>query len=333
MKKTAMLSFIFLFFCTNSYALTTCDAILQNGIYDKNNQLSEKQKHETIKKSWCKTSERERGGGIGLKIKKIFSLNGKGKKSDINKFCQSNFKDISSDGKYIHISKEANSLIVNAWSQCINSRSAQVSHYLTPSHNPEKVIYGTIFRPDPNGGPRKVKLNYWAISGAKCPINFNKKYIDHNRFEVTCTRSPNSTVIVNAKSSSYGHNLRTVQLLPYQPPQINNATSYKNRIIQGKLFRVIFNKRCPKESSKYTGSNDPMGALLCGETYKVAYTQHNGEWIVTGFNESNQKIITNKHKNANPQKNMMSLWGRQYRFDEKGRVFDSQFGLVGQIIF
>lgn len=264
MKKVIAASFISLIMSTHAHALTTCNAILQQGIYDRNDTLSEGQKHEVVKKSWCRTNEKERGGGLGFSIKKIFNLNGKGKKSDINKFCQSNYNNIKSDHKFKNINRQINSTIVNAWSQCIGANTQQVSHYIKPTHSPGKIIYGIVFKPDPNGNPPKnVKLNYWAVSGAKCPVNFNGKSIDQNIFEVTCTRSPKSAVIINARSSSYGHNLRTVQLQAYEETAPTNTW----KINQGNHAVIV--------------DNDTSFVKA-----KICYKQGNVQWV--GIDNSNK---------------------------------------------
>lgn len=202
-----------MFITTESYALSTCDSILQHGIYDQRNTLNNKQKHELVKSSWCRTNEKERSGGLGFTIFKKFGFNGKGKKADVSKYCSSSYNQIKNDTQFSEITKLINADIVRAWSSCIQSNEGQVSHYIKPSHDPRRLIYGIVFKPNSNGtGARQVKLNYWAVSGAKCPVNFNGKTINHNIFEVTCIRAPEDAVIINARSSDYGHNLRSAQI-------------------------------------------------------------------------------------------------------------------------
>ena len=110
-------------------------------------------------------------------------------------------------------------------------------------------------------------------------------------------------------------------------PAVAMAQSLSDRIARGETFYLSFTgSGCPNDAG-WTGSNDPMGTLKCGETYRVTY--RGGEWSVTGYNEGAGKVGTWTYPNINPGQNQMNIWGRVYSFTNDGRVFDQQFGFVG----
>lgn len=75
-----------------------------------------------------------------------------------------------------------------------------------------------------------------------------------------------------------------------------------------------------------------MGDALAGETYTGTYKSSDQSFTFTGFHEGQNAIITMTRSNGGIDKDRISMWGRTYRFDEFGHVFDSDFGLVGHLV-
>ncbi len=103
-------------------------------------------------------------------------------------------------------------------------------------------------------------------------------------------------------------------------------------IKSGRDFKVVFDKTADKfNDSRYTGDyrTDPMGTIKGGETYAIIYK--NGSFAATGYNQGTGQVGTWAYSNARPENNQFSLWGRIYKFDEKGNVYDSKYGLVGHL--
>ncbi len=116
-------------------------------------------------------------------------------------------------------------------------------------------------------------------------------------------------------------------LIPYE-----DTKSVKETVISPSGFKVVLDGDCPNDSPEFTGANDPMGTIRCGNTYTVVYDTNNGSWTVTGFHEVSKSDETHIYQNANPDINEISLWGRVFTFDEDKNVFDPEFGKVGRII-
>ena len=111
-------------------------------------------------------------------------------------------------------------------------------------------------------------------------------------------------------------------------------TLWIEHITSGKQFFVIFDKTKDKfDDSIYKGKSrfDPMGNLKGGETYSVSYK--NNSFACTGYNQHYKKVGTWTYSSGNPSNSEISLWGRVYKFDIKGNLFDPEYGLVGHIAF
>lgn len=103
----------------------------------------------------------------------------------------------------------------------------------------------------------------------------------------------------------------------------------KNLLEMGSTFRVLF----AYANFDDTGMtpNDPMGPLFKDAAYTVNYRSRNKTFTVTGFHEGLNRDVTLSSRNANLDFNQISLWGRKYRFDEFGYIYDQDYGMVGYI--
>lgn len=112
---------------------------------------------------------------------------------------------------------------------------------------------------------------------------------------------------------------------------LKTDSAIRERIREGHTFKVTFDL-CKFDDSGNI-ANDPMGDLLAGETYVGNYDKSANSFTLTGFHEGANGNETMTYTNANLDQDKVSLWGRTYRFDEFGFVYDSDFGLVGHLVF
>lgn len=109
----------------------------------------------------------------------------------------------------------------------------------------------------------------------------------------------------------------------------NNAIH--DRINAGCRLMVTF-EYCTFDDTGLT-PNDPMGDLLAGASYVGHYKSETNAFTIEGFHEESNGNAKLTYSNANLNHNQISLWGRQYRFDEFGYVYDQDYGMVGYIFF
>jgi hypothetical protein len=118
---------------------------------------------------------------------------------------------------------------------------------------------------------------------------------------------------------------------PVTPPDERESGGWVNYIKSGRAFKVIFDIAPSKFNDEgWLGANDPMGTLKGGETYTVFYNANTG-WTVTGYNEGTGSVGTWTYKEISPDNYQLNLWGRVYSFNDKGDVFDLEYGLVGHL--
>lgn len=120
--------------------------------------------------------------------------------------------------------------------------------------------------------------------------------------------------------------------LPPQGHQPKDRASWIDYITSGAPFVVVFDQINGKfDDSTYTGSwqTDPMGTLKGGETYRITYA--NGKFTCSGYNQQQGRSITHTSKGVRPEDGVISLWGRTYMFDNMGRVWDPDYGIVGHL--
>jgi len=121
---------------------------------------------------------------------------------------------------------------------------------------------------------------------------------------------------------------------PYTPERqdgFRTVTDWIAYISSGHPFQVTFDAIGSKfDDSTYSGDlmTDPMGTLKGGETYRVEYK--NGKFECTGFNQGTGSVGTWAYM-GDLEDGLISLWGRLFNFDGKGRVWDQDFGIVGHM--
>lgn len=105
-------------------------------------------------------------------------------------------------------------------------------------------------------------------------------------------------------------------------------------ILSGKGFKVVFDVSPSLfDDSQYTGDwkTDPMGTIRGGDTYTLNYNVNNG-WTATGYNEGAKRTGSWTYQYGDPNRFELDIWGRVYKFDAEGNVYDPQYGLVGHLI-
>jgi len=104
-------------------------------------------------------------------------------------------------------------------------------------------------------------------------------------------------------------------------------------IKSGKPFKVVFDASPSVfDDSAWTGDwrTDQMGTIRGGETYTLTYRP--GSWAATGYNEGARQVGTWTYMYGDPDAYQIDIWGRVYKFDSDGRVYDPDYGFVGHLV-
>jgi len=107
---------------------------------------------------------------------------------------------------------------------------------------------------------------------------------------------------------------------------------WPERIKSGRPFKVVLDV-APSifDDSAWTGNwrTDQMGTIKGGETYTLTYKP--GSWAASGFNEGTGRTGTWTYRYGDPDAHQIDLWGRVFKFDKEGLVYDQDYGLVGHL--
>jgi len=145
------------------------------------------------------------------------------------------------------------------------------------------------------------------------------------------TLIPGEKKVEEVASTTGGGAITTPPAPPERHDNIRTVGDWIAYIRSGRPFQVIFDATDKKfDDSVYSGDwgTDPMGTLKGGETYRLTYA--NGKFKCTGFNQGTGSIGTWAYI-GDPEGGLISLWGRLFNFDGKGRVWDQDFGIVGHL--
>ncbi len=112
---------------------------------------------------------------------------------------------------------------------------------------------------------------------------------------------------------------------------LKTDSGIRERIKAGHTVSIVFDLCKFNDAGNPIG--DPMGDALAGETYTGRYDKASNSFTFTGFHEGMNGTATLTYTNGNPDQDRVSMWGRNFRFDEFGYVYDSDFGLVGHLVF
>lgn len=202
-----------------------CGDILEKGIYDVDSRLDSRASYQLAKSIYCASSinENDRSSGGGGQISYAgfgFGANStaSSRRKSSQDFCDSNYDEYQSNDLFKRATKNINQGIVSAWSECITNNKSGVSHYITPSLNPEKFTYAITYTPEFNSKLETVKLDSLNIFGATCTENISEDLvlggpgIAGTIERGLCTRNPSDNVIIVANASSGNRYLEPIEL-------------------------------------------------------------------------------------------------------------------------
>lgn len=122
-------------------------------------------------------------------------------------------------------------------------------------------------------------------------------------------------------------------------PWVNPNNLWKNFItgnvppskkgVRGNYFSVRFDHMKHIKDSKSAKGPNPLGNLWKGSCYVVEYRK--GGWTVMGYNKGRKETIPATYRNADPNKNEISLWGIVFKFNEDGRLIHKKYGHIGSL--
>lgn len=96
-------------------------------------------------------------------------------------------------------------------------------------------------------------------------------------------------------------------------------------------FVVLLNQ-CPADSLEWDGFDDPLGTIVCGARYVVAFNSASGGWSAKGPFDPDGKRHVAERMGGDPRFREFNIWGVRFSADEKGRVRSAKGELVGRIV-
>lgn len=147
----------------------------------------------------------------------------------------------------------------------------------------------------------------------------------------------NFDISSTVKQVKESENAATTLLEEVQSTTVVKEPSNLSQIVaaldRGTRVKVIFDGKDCKDDRTYRGSKvDPIGSLLCGQTYLVQYLASNNSWTTTGYNEGTRSILTTSYKGQAPSNERLNLWGLEFPVDENGFVTNDELGAIGRVV-
>jgi hypothetical protein len=319
-----------------------CNSILQQGIFDETLISTNRSVSETLFE-WLKSasfsdvkSKIDSGLKIGLPIKGIpVEIGGSFSEDDFKNWKHevesSNARLFTEQEARFILRRSASDEIVRAWLECIIGTVAKVglNSDLIPTEGSENLVFTVRYIPDDIDDPYPVVLrNGFQVTGARAvaPLADGSE-IPFAGISTLLIREGLSAVTVVVNTSRGTTNQSSP---PVEPPR-SPLADLIDRIKLIHEFTVSFDKVVTNFDSGWTGSwkTDPMGTLKVGETYHVTFME--GRFTTRGVNEGTGKEQIATYDNANLDNGEISLWGRVYKFDENGNIYDRDYGLVGTL--
>lgn len=121
-------------------------------------------------------------------------------------------------------------------------------------------------------------------------------------------------------------------------PAVNVEGSIAARLSTGELAFVDLDA-CPFDDEGYQETGDPLGVLMCGQTYSAQFDEQAGTWTVIGPDERASEIYgelrekTHTGNGTHPSYGRLTLWGVNLGVRENGEVYQSPDTLIGHIRF
>jgi len=200
----------------SSHALTVCDPILEQGVYNTYKEVNKQAFKNKVVNEFCSSSSTSGGdsssggGGLSLNIGGWgIGLNGSGSRNQVNQkrneVCNSNQSSLSDDGYHTVLTMIADPNIISAWTQCNKSQG------------------GVIINGDVRESPQvdisvkftNINNTYWAkitsvqIKGLVCPPDYLRvgEQIDGNEKVFSCDRIGDEPITININTDVMGQRL------------------------------------------------------------------------------------------------------------------------------
>lgn len=112
---------------------------------------------------------------------------------------------------------------------------------------------------------------------------------------------------------------------PVTPEPRTAVNAYAQRVAEGEKMLVVFDA-CPFDDTGWTGKDDPLGILKCGETYEVQYNPADQKWTTYGLEEKateklgDRSFKTHTGNGSDPYLGRVSMWGLNVGVNELGEI-------------
>jgi len=128
------------------------------------------------------------------------------------------------------------------------------------------------------------------------------------------------------------YKVNSIAFLP-DPGVVRIADSLRS----GQVAEVVLDHCDPFDANYWRGfKHDPLGAFVCGKTYRLTYDPTSQEWTVSGPRETSEAqpryiLFSKASKGGDPDAGIFVMWGGHYRFDDRGAVFSTRGERVGSL--
>lgn len=273
MKTSVLLYSLPLFLCSLQSVADECDAILEQGVRNTYQDITQQALKSNINTEFCSSSEissgdsDEKHGGINFNIGK-FGLGGSGggSRDQYNKtkseLCTSSNSQLNDDGYHKVLTLIADPSIVNAWERCRSNRGLIINGEVRDS----KLINVSVKFLNVHATSQAIVSRPPQIIGMSCP-DFLKKddIIDGNEQRFTCQRYGKDPITVNVNTNYMGSSLyipapKDVEYLkdsdikkePFSNEPVNKGLNCTIRQLPDGNFQMA-DKGCPEGPKVITG--------------------------------------------------------------------------------
>lgn len=217
MRSLLFLTLVILILPANAQSNKNCEAILKQGVFDRQSTMTMRQKHEVTKNVYCSsssgTSSFDLGGAIGDITGDVGISD-----SSTSEICSNDYSLLKDKSAFVKIIEKASDAIVSAWEGCIQSNFGGVSHYIEPKRGfPDAFNYKIIFTA--SGKPYTSEVLGFQITNATCVGNMPVvgTIIDGAGIPLSCERASRDkpTTVVAQVTTGGGRLFKNISLPKY----------------------------------------------------------------------------------------------------------------------